>query len=413
MPFKILSLDGGGPWSLIQARALGAVLGKDTPGLTLLANFDLVTCNSGGSLVVAGLLAGMSPSQIENDCFANQPRLHTIFSPSPTPLGAIDQVAGKFIGGGLYRYSTQAKLDAIRTILGAPADLTIPQLPTLFKTPLRSPRFLFTAFGYDRLREVHFRSDPLSPAAREDAMAPATLAEAVNASSSAPILYFDSPASVGAGAGRERFWDGAIGGYNNPVLLGVIEALAYGTARDDIRVLTIGSATVLQPLATQFPNANPDLTLPCPPYGLKNDLGKIAGSIIDDPPDAASLNAYIAMGQKLPPRANGRVQPQGSGNFVRMNPVIQPLWNGTDWVYPRSFAGADWVAMRDLELVAIQPQQIAMIQKLAAAWMASDPADIPNQPVRMGYPYFGCELGHASFAEALAVAQSWFPVPEA
>ena len=54
-----------------------------------------------------------------------------------------------------------------------------------------------------------------------------------------------------------------------------------------------------------------------------------------------------------------------------------------------------------------------MIQKLAAAWMASDPADIPNQPVRMGYPYFGCELGHASFAEALAVAQSWFPVPEA
>jgi len=71
MAFKILSLDGGGPWSLIQARGLGAVLGKDTPGLAVLANFDFVTCNSGGSLVVAGL----TPSQIENECFADHQRL--------------------------------------------------------------------------------------------------------------------------------------------------------------------------------------------------------------------------------------------------------------------------------------------------------------------------------------------------
>jgi hypothetical protein len=149
--------------------------------------------------------------------------------------------------------------------------------------------------------------------------------------------------------------------------------------------------------------------LPCPEYGIANDLEKIASAILDDPPDAASLTAYIAMGQLLPSRSGGVVQPQGSANFVRMNPVIRPLWNGNDWSYPASFKDKDWVAIRDLELVAIRPEQIAMIQKVADAWMSSDPNDIQNQPVRMSYPYFTCELGNANFAEALAVAQSWFP----
>lgn len=408
MSFKILSLDGGGPWSLIQARALGAVFGADALGLDLLSHFDLVACNSGGSVVVAGLLAGMTPRQIEDDCFANQARLHQIFDRSRSPLGHIDQIAVDLFGIGIYQYSTAGKLATLRNILGQVGDLPVPQLHGLFAGRSGAPKFVFTAFGYDRLREVHFRSDLASPAARQDAMAPVTLAEAVNASSSAPILYFDAPATIGVGAGRERFWDGAIGGYNNPVLLAVTEALAYGTPPSDIQVLSIGTGTVLQPLASQFPNAQPDLTKPCPDYGLTNDIKRIASSILDDPPDAASLIAYIAMRQVLPPRVGGAVQPQGSANFVRMNPVIRPIWSGEDWLYPTSFSGNDWRAIRDLELVAIKPEQIAMIQKLAQVWMNSDPNDIQNQPVRMSYPFFTCELGHSSFAEALEVSKSWF-----
>ncbi len=46
MPYKILSLDGGGSWSIIQARVLLDIYG-DIKGHALLRQFDLVIGNSG------------------------------------------------------------------------------------------------------------------------------------------------------------------------------------------------------------------------------------------------------------------------------------------------------------------------------------------------------------------------------
>ena len=46
-----------------------------------------------------------------------------------------------------------------------------------------------------------------------------------------------------------------------------------------------------------------------------------------------------------------------------------------------------------------------MLQQLTACWMASNPLDIPNQPVRLTWPDFRCELGHANFADALTAAR--------
>jgi uncharacterized protein len=70
--FRILSLDGGGPWSLIQARTLGRIFSPDMAGRDLLSHFDLVISNSGGAVVIAGLLADMTPRSIETNCFADQ-----------------------------------------------------------------------------------------------------------------------------------------------------------------------------------------------------------------------------------------------------------------------------------------------------------------------------------------------------
>src|SRR5205814_1052207 len=61
--YCVLSLDGGGTWALIQAKALLNVYG-DIPGRQLLAKFDLVAANSAGSIVAAALAANMSPSAI-------------------------------------------------------------------------------------------------------------------------------------------------------------------------------------------------------------------------------------------------------------------------------------------------------------------------------------------------------------
>ena len=61
--FRILSLDGGGRWALIQAKALLDIYG-DVSGRVVLAKFDLVAANSGGSIVAAALAANFKPSDI-------------------------------------------------------------------------------------------------------------------------------------------------------------------------------------------------------------------------------------------------------------------------------------------------------------------------------------------------------------
>jgi patatin-like phospholipase/acyl hydrolase len=63
MSYKILSLDGGGSWALIQARILQDIYG-DIQGHELLRKFDLVIANSGGSLVLACLCNNMRLSEI-------------------------------------------------------------------------------------------------------------------------------------------------------------------------------------------------------------------------------------------------------------------------------------------------------------------------------------------------------------
>jgi len=56
MGYRILSLDGGGSWALIEVRALIELYSPTTTGHQVLADFDLVAGNSGGSQVLAGLL---------------------------------------------------------------------------------------------------------------------------------------------------------------------------------------------------------------------------------------------------------------------------------------------------------------------------------------------------------------------
>ncbi len=202
---------------------------------------------------------------------------------------------------------------------------------------------------------MHFRSDPTSPAAPVTSDPPLTLAEAVHATSTAPVLYFDAPATIGTGTARLRFWDGAVGGYDNPVMLATAEAIAYGIPRERIRVISLGTGNLLQPLASQFPNADPELVRATPEYTIVRDIGKIASAVLDDPPDAASLHAYLALGRSLPARMGATVWPQATPGFVRMNPLIRPhLANGI-WAAPASFQGDAWRKLRDLGLVAIAP----------------------------------------------------------
>jgi hypothetical protein len=62
-PFRILSLDGGGTFALIQAKVLDDLFpGED--GHQVLSHFDLVSACSGGAIVAAALIEGYSPREI-------------------------------------------------------------------------------------------------------------------------------------------------------------------------------------------------------------------------------------------------------------------------------------------------------------------------------------------------------------
>ncbi|HME01338.1 MAG TPA: patatin-like phospholipase family protein [Terriglobia bacterium] len=81
MSYRILSLDGGGTWALIEVKALIELYGENTPGNTVLEDFDLVAANSGGSIVLGGLVENRTLANILAD-FEDETWRKSIFSPT-------------------------------------------------------------------------------------------------------------------------------------------------------------------------------------------------------------------------------------------------------------------------------------------------------------------------------------------
>src|SRR5690349_15403258 len=109
-PFRVLTLDGGGTWALIQAKALGAIYGEDADGWTILDRFDLAAANSGGSLVLAMLLKGMSPREIVA-LFRDRRERELIFERNKI----VDRALGSLLGFGP-RYHAPGKLNGLLDI---------------------------------------------------------------------------------------------------------------------------------------------------------------------------------------------------------------------------------------------------------------------------------------------------------
>jgi uncharacterized protein len=81
MNYRILSLDGGETWALIQVKALIALYNEQTTGQTVLQDFDLVAANSGGSIVLGGLVENLTLGDLLG-LFENQTVRESIFSPT-------------------------------------------------------------------------------------------------------------------------------------------------------------------------------------------------------------------------------------------------------------------------------------------------------------------------------------------
>jgi len=406
--FRILSLDGGGSWALIQVRALinlysRAGDGSDVRGHDVLRKFDLVAANSGGTLTLGGLIMDWPLSQLLA-FFRDETKRKEIFVAASIfrdPISHLTQLAD--FGP---KYDAAAKLVGLRSILGAPGDQLVTQIPASIGPGYggRLPQILFCGFNYDANRESFFRSDAGSLAASRAPALPITVAQSIHASTNAPVNYFDAPAK---GPNHSRWWDGAVGGYNNPVLAGVIEALAnaarYDTDQNSIKALSLGTANVVLPLSQGAHNEDPDLVAARDDSTILTDLKKIASSILDDPPDAATFHAHVMLGCPLPGPADPL--PVGS-RVIRLNPLIQPVPGTTEpWDFPPGMDRGSFVVIRDLAMDAIEQPQVDEIYDFCDLWLGDN---VPNQPIRANSVTLAPEVGFGRFTPAKTIAQQWF-----
>jgi patatin-like phospholipase/acyl hydrolase len=187
-PYRILSLDGGGTWALIQAMVLMDIYGADTKGHEILADFDMVAANSGGGIVAAGLIANMTPSDILS-VFFNEQKRKSIFQELPFYKKNLLRLFG--VGP---QFSTEGKRNGLSQVLSGIATNAL-QAIRIPNRKGKDIRFMFSAYDYDRDRAVFFRSDPNSPAANfPPSSSTISVIDVVHASSTALVQFFDKPA---------------------------------------------------------------------------------------------------------------------------------------------------------------------------------------------------------------------------
>jgi hypothetical protein len=380
--YKILSLDGGGCWSILQIMALRALYGDDTKGYDVLKQFDLVAANSGGSITLAGLATNKTLAQIQRDFFENDDLRRKLFMPR------------KWLRKS---YSTKTKLAAIQTLLGEVGKISLSDLFNKIRAETQfSPEILICASDSDRNRAEFFRSNHSKAASTASAaidptnpsrVAEPSLIEVIHASTTGPAHLYDSPAKIG----KNRFWDGAAAGLYNPILAALTEALANDSKRGpDIRVLSIGTGTVQLPIWTRGDSKK----LTRGTDALTHDSDELARNAFYDPPDSATFVAHVMLGQPLP--QSGTPLPV-SGAVIRLNPVMRPHRENGKWVPPKGL-DEDTFQKLALEADAVEPDGVKLVKLLGKLWIDGE---IVNQPIRSSREYT-YEIGHERFSKAIA-----------
>jgi hypothetical protein len=354
----------------------------------VLREFDLVAANSGGSLVLAGLVENYTLSDLLQ-LLLDEGKRKSIFSPT---RNLADNVVQGLTGIGP-KYSASAKLQAIERQLPKTGAKPLQGITTGLNGPGGKPvRLLIVAFDYERNRAVYFRSVAAGrPGLGTGAPAPeaVTLAGAVHGSTNAPINYFDAPASIPFYP--DRIWDGGITGNNNPVLAAAVEAMVCGAALGDLRVLTIGTASVSLPLAEPGAVPDPYFQAARPVSSLVGDLGKIATAVLDDPPDVASFIVHAMTG------ASAGVALPAVSRVVRLNPLISPGNVGGRLVPPDGWTASQFHYFCNLDMDAIEPSQVEYIYDWCLLWLKDA---VPNQPLRMDGQSMKAEVGYGLYSEA-------------
>ncbi len=359
-----------------------ADLYPDRGGHAILRRFDLAVACGGGALVLGALMADRSPTQI----------IEALKTPAtlaglcrPRRVGGLERFVSRF---GLYpRFQTAARPAAIAGLLG-PGGQNRLDAWTL-RGPGEAPvGALFVAYDQDRGALASLRGYAIESTGEEPSAI--SIADAVHAATTAPFSYHDAPATVG---GR-RFWDAALGGCHNPLMIGVVDAMAMGAMPEDIVALSLGAGLVrLAPgdLVAKENGTAAALVAGGPRAGIKEEVDRAALRVQDGPVDTACWTAHVTLVN----------EPSEMGRVVRMSPLAQPAPKaGGGWDYPKAVPAALFDALARLDRAAAGPGEIDLVAQLGEAWIRQGAA---NQPIRAGAD-LSAVLGDATY---LAAKRRW------
>jgi hypothetical protein len=191
------------------------------------------------------------------------------------------------------------------------------------------------------------------------------------------------------------------------VLAAVTEALANGQGslqHRDILVLSIGTGAISLPVAEKRSRKERGLINLPERLGLAHDLMELSASILDDPPDAATFEAWVMLGNPMPAAHTDKLLAEQLQthphpvNLVRMNPLVRPrLDHANNWTPPDGLTLREFRQLANIELDARVPEDVSLLVKFARAWLNDQ---VGNQPIRENPYTFEPRIGHTTFSQA-------------
>ncbi|MGB5820729.1 MAG: patatin-like phospholipase family protein [Saonia sp.] len=372
--YNILSLDGGGSWSLLQLLTLKERFQEELPDLKghdILQKFDMIIANSGGSIVLAALAENWSIDEAIT-LFDDKAIRESIFSKNRFKETFWPVSITRMFGFGP-KYSSKRKGEAFKRLFPKIDKILMHDIPMMVGKD--SLKLIVCAYDALNNRAKFFRSYTIAGSDEEQVR----LTQAIHGSSNAPIQYFDFPARFKA-KGSEIFyelWDGALGGFNNPVVAGLIEAYKLGIPLERIQIISIGTGNRLMSIGDkkrfyktkQITLRERNKKYLFWRYGyqteyFKNTVLNQAKTILYQPPDWANYVALMFLLKTSDEDISNR--------FIRLSPMIHVDSNTN----PHALEIIEKLYYMDMDLTV--NTEIELLKVCFEKWKSGE---IKNQPL--------------------------------
>lgn len=243
-PYRVLTLDGGGVRGLYTITLLQQISlrlsryhsSAEEEQLDIGGQFDLIVGTSTGSVIAAALVAGVSLERLR-ELYRNNARKIFQFS-APLQRGCVSDKAKGFLWALRNTFSSANRSEPLEGLLAEVfLDETLEQVYSRRRIALCVP-----TINAETQRSWVFKTPHSQRLTRDNKY---KLVDVCLASSAAPIYFPIHGINNPESGVSQWFVDGGLWA-NNPVMVGLVEALELTEANQAIEILSIGTGGVVR-----------------------------------------------------------------------------------------------------------------------------------------------------------------------